>query len=317
MFEDMHKHRFIFMPSVRQPYQIHDWIKGWLWHHTLNLSTNNHSTTHITYPGWQNPNSSQIPIPAASSVGKGSSSPRGATQVQKLQDTKGRTVKGSHQSAALALATVCWNAAPLSPKVKTTQTHMHIPQKSFSIGTHLCLWQGGRSLRLALSMGKLRAFWSSQRYNCSYQRAWRRAIRSLQKHRSVPEFLFYQGLGECFSQNQVKNTGLLCFSSCLATAHLKRRCLERKKQNQAQSLQRISSETSRKPEKLNLMLHWAWVQMHTRIQSWKCERWPVQEKEGKKFIPSASGKLQGLPFLTFSTSPMCNQERSRAKRIRV
>lgn len=169
MFEDMHKHRFIFMPSVRQPYQIHNWIKGWLWHHTLNLSTNNHSTTHITYPGWQNPNSSQIPIPAASSVGKGSSSPRGATQVQKLQDTKGRTVKGSHQSAALALATVCWNAAPLSPKVKTTQTHMHIPQKSFSIGTHLCLWQGGRSLRLALSMGKLRAFWSSQRYNCSYR----------------------------------------------------------------------------------------------------------------------------------------------------
>lgn len=107
----------------------HSQIKGWQQHNAPNLSTNNPFMTCIPFPGWQDPNESQKPVPPTWTVGEGALPPRETTQIQKLHSGKGRRVRGSHECAALrdplanaAPAKLCWNAAPLWLKVKNRHT---------------------------------------------------------------------------------------------------------------------------------------------------------------------------------------------------
>lgn len=206
------------MPNVGQPHQTHRQPKGWLWYHALNLSINDHFTTHITYSEWEDPDKSQNPIPTTSPVGEITSPHRETSDIQKLQGTKERSVGGSQQSAALADSSLTkllnsgWNAAPLSLKVKNTQRVTHVHAKthfpSSLTSAWLCLWQWGRLLQLA--------FWPSQGHPLQLHIIWRRAVRSPQVQvcpkglilpRSGPERLFQW-------KKKVKNSGILCsFSS--------------------------------------------------------------------------------------------------------
>lgn len=176
VFEDTHTHRCIVMPSVGQPHQTHSWIPGWLWHDALNLSTSHRFTTHITYPGWQDPDKSQNPIPPTSPGGEGASPPRETTHVQKLRGIKGRKVGGSHQGAVLRdpWQPHLWPSCAEMPlhscwrwKIHMQDTHLY-PKRHFPsalTSDWLRLWQGGRLLQPALSTGKLAAFWPSQKHH--------------------------------------------------------------------------------------------------------------------------------------------------------
>lgn len=186
-----HTHRCILKPSEGQPHQTHGWIKCWLWHNALNLSTNHRFTTCITYSGWQDPDKSQKPIPPTSSAGEGASPARETTQIQKLQSIKRRRVGGSHQGPALG--------DPCQPQLRQSSAemllHYHWRWKTHT-RTHPCthpktrfpsalpsawlhLWQGGSFPQPALSKGKLVASSSSL---LQLHTAWPRAIGSPQTH---------------------------------------------------------------------------------------------------------------------------------------
>lgn len=204
VFEDTHTHRCIVTPSVGQPHQTHSWIPGWLWHDALNLSTSHRFTTHITYPGWQDPDKSQNPIPPTSPGGEGASPPRENYPRSEIMRHQGKEGRGQPPRcspvwplAAPALAKPCWNAAPLSLKVQNTYArHTRTPQKTFSISTHLCLTPSlaGRQAPTTGSFhrkagGFLTLPKAPRGHPLQLRSAWPKATGSPQTHRSVPKVL--------------------------------------------------------------------------------------------------------------------------------